>query len=107
MQRDPHWIDGKPAQPANGQWLDVFDPASAELSSQVADGDARDVDAAVAAAQAAFPAWSSLPLSGLYVDMLRRLLMLSNGTNPNQLSSATALPAPSSRWRWRCPPGRC
>jgi len=41
----------------------------------------------------ASPAWSSLPLSGLYVDMLRRLLMLSNGTNPNQLSSATALPA--------------
>ena len=41
----------------------------------------------------ASPAWSSLPLSGLYVDMLRRLLMLSNGTNPNQLASATALPA--------------
>jgi hypothetical protein len=39
------------------------------------------------------PAWSSLPLSGLYVDMLRRLLMLSNGTNPSQLASATALPA--------------
>ncbi|MEI9931464.1 MAG: hypothetical protein WDM89_13225 [Rhizomicrobium sp.] len=30
----------------------------------------------------ASPTWSSLPLSGLYVDMLRRLLMLSNGTNP-------------------------
>src|SRR6185312_8915123 len=41
----------------------------------------------------ASPAWSSLPLSGLYVDMLRRLLMLSNGTNPSQLASATALPA--------------
>ena len=63
MQRDPHWIDGKPAMPANGQWLDVFDPATREVASQVADGDARDVDAAVAAAQAAFPAWSSLPNS--------------------------------------------
>jgi hypothetical protein len=39
------------------------------------------------------PAWSSLPLSGLYVDMLRRLLMLANGTNPSELASATALPA--------------
>jgi hypothetical protein len=39
------------------------------------------------------PAWSSLPLSGLYVDMLRRLLMLANGTNPADLASATALPA--------------
>ena len=63
MQRDPHWIDGKPAMPANGRWLDVFDPATREVASQVADGDARDVDAAVAAAQAAFPAWSSLPNS--------------------------------------------
>ena len=63
MQRDPHWIDGKPAMPANGQWLDVFDPATREVASQVADGDAQDIDAAVAAAQAAFPAWSSLPNS--------------------------------------------
>ncbi len=63
MHRDPHWIDGKPAQPANGQWLDVFDPATREIASQVADGDARDVEAAVTAAQAAFPAWSALPNS--------------------------------------------
>jgi aminomuconate-semialdehyde/2-hydroxymuconate-6-semialdehyde dehydrogenase len=63
MRRDPHWIDGKPAMPANGRWLDVFDPATREVASEVADGDARDVDAAVAAAQAAFPAWSTLPNS--------------------------------------------
>ena len=63
MQRDPHWIDGKPAMPANGRWLDVFDPATREVASQVADGDARDVDSAVAAAQAAFPVWSALPNS--------------------------------------------
>jgi len=63
MQRDPHWIDGKPAMPANGQWLDVFDPATRAAASQVADGDARDVDAAVQAAQAAFLGWSSLPNS--------------------------------------------
>ena len=63
MQRDPHWIDGKPAMPANGQWLDVFDPATREVASQVADGDARDVDSAVAAARAAFPVWSALPNS--------------------------------------------
>ena len=63
MRRDPHWINGRPCEPANGQWLDVFDPATRDVAAQVADGDARDVDAAVAAAQAAFPAWSSLPNS--------------------------------------------
>ena len=32
MRRDPHWIDGKPAEPANGRWLDVFDPATREIT---------------------------------------------------------------------------
>lgn len=39
------------------------------------------------------PDWSSLPLSGLYVDMLRRLLMLSNGAGPGDLAGAASLPA--------------
>jgi hypothetical protein len=39
------------------------------------------------------PSWSSLPLSGLYVDMLRRLLMLANGTHPGEMASAATLPA--------------
>ena len=63
MQRIPHWIDGKPVPPASAEWLDVFDPATRKVEAQVADGDADDVDAAVRAAQAAFPAWSALPNS--------------------------------------------
>ena len=39
------------------------------------------------------PSWSSLPLSGLYVDMLRRLLMLANGTHPGEMTNAATLPA--------------
>lgn len=63
MQRYRHWINGHAVEPANGQWLDVFDPSTGDVISQVADGDAADVDAAVAAAQAAFPVWSALPNS--------------------------------------------
>ncbi len=63
MLRLPHWIDGKPTQPGNGRWLDVFEPATGQPFAQVADGDAQDVEAAVAAARAAFPAWSALPNS--------------------------------------------
>lgn len=59
--RFPHWIDGKPTEPASGRWLDVFDPASGQPYAQVASGDAADVETAVAAATAAFPHWSSLP----------------------------------------------
>jgi hypothetical protein len=35
----------------------------------------------------ASPAWSNLPLSGLYVEMLRRLLDLAGGAQPVQLAS--------------------
>ena len=63
MQRIPHWINGKPVPPADKRWLDVFDPATGKVAAQTAEGDAGDVDAAVAAARAAFPAWSSLPNS--------------------------------------------
>ncbi|HEU4813388.1 MAG TPA: aldehyde dehydrogenase [Xanthomonadaceae bacterium] len=61
MMRLAHWIDGKRTEAATGRWREVFDPARGEAFAEVADGDARDVDLAVAAAQRAFPAWSSLP----------------------------------------------
>lgn len=41
---------------------------------------------------AAGPGWSTLPMSGLYVDMLRRLLTLSAGVDPVALSAASVLP---------------
>jgi hypothetical protein len=40
----------------------------------------------------ASPNWSSLPLSGLYVDMLKRLLALSAGTPARDLAGMTSLP---------------
>ena len=39
----------------------------------------------------ASPAWSSLPLSGLYVDMLRRLLELTNGAPPAAINANASL----------------
>jgi aminomuconate-semialdehyde/2-hydroxymuconate-6-semialdehyde dehydrogenase len=63
MQKFRHWIDGQARDAAGGRWLDVHDPANAQAYAQVARGEAADVEAAVAAAQAAFPAWSGLPNS--------------------------------------------
>ncbi|WP_242107679.1 aldehyde dehydrogenase [Luteimonas aquatica] len=63
MQRLPHWIDGEARASDSGRWLDVFDPASGRAYAQVASGSAADVAAAVAAAQAAQPAWARLPNS--------------------------------------------
>jgi len=36
------------------------------------------------------PAWSSLPLSGLYVDMLHRLLDLAGGARPSEMGTDAA-----------------
>jgi len=60
MQKLHHRIDGQAHPPHSGGWLEVFDPATAKPHAQVARGDARDVEAAVAAASAALPSWSAL-----------------------------------------------
>lgn len=55
-----HTIDGKPRDPTSQRWLDVHEPATGSVYAEVAAGDGSDVDAAVAAAREAFPAWSAL-----------------------------------------------
>jgi hypothetical protein len=53
-----NFIDGQFVQPADGKYLDNIEPATGKPYSQVADSDARDVEAAVAAAEKAFVDWS-------------------------------------------------
>lgn len=60
MQTLTHWIDGEARPAAGGGWLDVVNPATGDAFAQVAAGNAVDVEAAVAAAERAFPAWSGL-----------------------------------------------
>jgi aminomuconate-semialdehyde/2-hydroxymuconate-6-semialdehyde dehydrogenase len=58
-----HWIDGEAREAASGRWLEVFDPATGQPFTEVARGDAADIEAAIGAARRAFPAWSALPNS--------------------------------------------
>lgn len=53
-----HWIDGRSHPPAGGAYMDDRNPVDDQLYARAADGDARDVDAAVCAAQAAFAKFS-------------------------------------------------
>src|SRR5437763_6724937 len=59
MQEILNYIDGRHVPAA--EWLDDVDPATGEVHARIASSDARDVDAAVAAATRAFPAWSATP----------------------------------------------
>ena len=54
-------IDGKLRAPADCAYLDVFEPATGKVYAHCPDSDARDVEAAVAAAERAAPAWAALP----------------------------------------------
>jgi acyl-CoA reductase-like NAD-dependent aldehyde dehydrogenase len=63
MQTGQLFIDGKWRAPASGQTYATINPATEEQSAQVAKGDERDVDAAVAAARKAFDTgpWCRMP----------------------------------------------
>jgi len=56
-----HVIAGKRVTGASTRRGDVFNPATGQIARKVVLGTRADVDAAVAAAKAAFPAWSATP----------------------------------------------
>jgi malonate-semialdehyde dehydrogenase (acetylating)/methylmalonate-semialdehyde dehydrogenase len=57
-----HWIDGAPVEVLPEQTAPITNPATGEVIARVPRGGAAEVDRAVAAARAAFPAWRDLPL---------------------------------------------
>ena len=55
-----HFINGTWQAPADGEYFDTSDPSTGEKLASVAQGSARDIDAAVKSARSAFPLWRSL-----------------------------------------------
>ena len=59
MQRIEHiYINGEFVTPHGQEWFDLHNPSTEQVIGQVRLGDAQDARRAVAAAKAAFPAWS-------------------------------------------------
>jgi malonate-semialdehyde dehydrogenase (acetylating)/methylmalonate-semialdehyde dehydrogenase len=61
MEKLSHFINGNVVQGSSGRFADVFDPATGQVQKQVPLGSALELDAAVKAAAAAFPAWAAMP----------------------------------------------
>src|SRR3954452_16777527 len=59
----PHWIDGARREGSSGRTASLTDPATGQITGEVALAGVDEVDAAVAAAAAAFPAWRDTSLS--------------------------------------------
>jgi phenylacetaldehyde dehydrogenase len=55
------FIGGEWREPLSGRWLVALDPATGRPLTEIADADERDVDRAVRAARAAYPAWRAMP----------------------------------------------
>ena len=56
-----HWISGNPVKGISGRRAEVFHPASGRVQAYVPLANVGEVDAAVAAAAEAFPAWAAQP----------------------------------------------
>lgn len=72
-------IAGRSVPAASGATLELMDPATGRSRGSVAASEARDVDAAVAAAGGAFPAWSTAPA----IERSRVLLRLAELVEAN------------------------
>lgn len=84
-----NYIGGKFVAPIGGQYLDNVNPATGEVYGKIPDSGPEDVDAAVQAAAAAFPAWAAMPLEQRH-DILRGI---SDGimANLDRLAEAESL----------------
>ncbi|MGD9700798.1 MAG: CoA-acylating methylmalonate-semialdehyde dehydrogenase [Acidimicrobiia bacterium] len=63
MHRVSHWIDGRVVEGISGRQGTIWNPATGEQQAAVDLASAAEVDAAVAAAAQAFPAWRATNLS--------------------------------------------
>jgi malonate-semialdehyde dehydrogenase (acetylating) / methylmalonate-semialdehyde dehydrogenase len=84
-----HYVGGKRVAGTSGRTGEVFNPATGEQSGRVAFASVDEVDSAVAAAAAAFPAWSDLPPSRRATVMFRfRELLLRDADRLARLITA-------------------
>ncbi|MBO1113933.1 CoA-acylating methylmalonate-semialdehyde dehydrogenase [Bordetella petrii] len=61
MKKLTHFINGQACEGRSGRYAEGYNPATGEISSSIPLASAAEIDAAVAAARAAFPAWSEMP----------------------------------------------
>jgi malonate-semialdehyde dehydrogenase (acetylating) / methylmalonate-semialdehyde dehydrogenase len=85
----PHWINGARRDGTSGRTAPVTDPATGQVTGEVALADVAEVDAAVAAAAAAFPGWRDTSLTKR-TTVLFRFRELLNAKKPELAAIITA-----------------
>jgi len=70
-----NYINGQWQDPVKGQYIDNYEPGTGQVYAQIPRSGGEDVALAVAAAEAAFPAWSKLSTK----ERSQHLMRLSEG----------------------------
>jgi len=107
-----NYINGILQEPVNDNWLENYNPATGLKYGEIPDSDAEDVQMAVEAAGAAFPAWSALPqeerskylmriaeLIDLHQEKLAHAESMDNG-KPLSLARRMDIPRASDNFRF-------
>jgi len=89
MNRISHWIDGSVVEGSSGRSGMVFNPATGEQAASVDFASVAEVDAAVAAAKAAFPEWRATGL-GRRAEVMFHLRELIDANRKEIASLLTA-----------------
>lgn len=111
-ERIANYIAGDLQAPLNGKYIDNVNPATGQVYSQTPDSDNKDIEEAVGAAKAAFPAWSTTPaeerfkvinrIAELIEENLDALALAETNDNgkPLWLSKKVDIPRASSNFRF-------
>ncbi len=89
LERVSHWIGGQRVAGGSGRFGPVYDPARGAIARTVDFASVEEVDAAVAAAAAAFPAWRATSLSRR-TDILFRIRNLVEANRKELAAHVTA-----------------
>ncbi|GMI37493.1 hypothetical protein TrCOL_g7520 [Triparma columacea] len=89
-----NWINNAEVEPKSGEYMDVTSPSTGEAIGKCAVSNSADVEAAIAGASSAFPAWSGLTMKAragimlkfyslvkAHADTLAECIVKENGKN--------------------------
>jgi aminomuconate-semialdehyde/2-hydroxymuconate-6-semialdehyde dehydrogenase len=106
-----NYLNGQLVPPLAGRYLDNIEPATGQVYGQIPDSGSEDVAAAVAAAEAALPAWRALPaedrgrvlvrIADLIDANLERLALAESRDNGKPLSLARVMDIPRAASNFR------
>jgi len=112
MKKIQNYIGGELCEPQSGNYLDNYNPSIGAVYSLIPDSDKSDVDKAVIAAKAAFPAWAALSsekrmdylmaIADKIEENLEDLALAESKDNgkPLWLSKAVDIPRAASNFRF-------